>query len=245
MIPSADPYKSLQKSIVVAQCQNVCVLLQHYLQCLGIESQALCGTTFLMSIVHVPHVFLDVEGTIIDNTYMWGEDIDISPKENLKWFFPFRNETRPLSSYHRAPPNLATMSHLDEVMEDQELLVRGSLNKLDQRKSVAFNIATAGIEPGCMIYDKLMRGHIKRQYGVDVTSIEEEMKEVCWGCGEKDKPLNRCAKCGVAQYCGKECQQRDWDFIHKKLHKVQQKVGKNRMQGRFGMTSFNMRSLNP
>ena len=238
------------------QCQNVSILLQHYLQCLGIESQALCGFTLVdasMLKMPIPHVFLDVEGTIIDNSYMWGEDIDISPEENLKWFYAYCIKKRPLSSYHRAPPYVAPMSGMSREemamkelgMEDQDVIVRGSQTKLEQRKTVAFNIATAGIEPGCMLYDKLMRGHIKRQYGVEVTSIEEEMREVCWGCGEKDKTLNRCAKCGVAQYCGRECQQRDWDFIHKRIHKVQQKVGNQRMHIRFGMTTFNMRSLNP
>lgn len=202
-----------------------------------------------MSKVHVPHVFLDIGGYIIDNSYTWGDTL-ISPKENLDWFYPWRNKTRPLSSYHRAPPNMATMSELalhmdDEDMEQQELLTRSSQTKLEERKVVAFNIATAGINPGCMIYDKLMRGQIKRQYGVEVTSIEEEMREVCWGCGEKEKSLNKCAKCGVAKYCGRECQQKDWDFIHKRLHKTQQKVGKMKTQFHFGMTTFNMRSLNP
>ena len=207
---------------------------------------------------HVPHVFLyiegieDIEGTIIDNNYIWGEDVNISPKENLDWFYPWRNDTLPLSSYHRAPPNMANLAKVYELaglgdgeMEQQELLVRSSQTKLEQRKIVAFNIATAGIAPGCMIYDKLMRGHIKRRFGVEVTSIEEEMREVCWGCGEKEKSLNKCAKCGVAQYCGRECQKKDWDFIHKRLHKAQQKVGMKRMQFQFGMTTFNMRSLNP
>lgn len=27
--------------------------------------------------------------------------------------------------------------------------------------------------------------------------------KICHGCGEKDKPLLRCAKCGVVAYCDK------------------------------------------
>ena len=120
-IPSEESY-GLNKAIVESQCQNVSVLLQHYLQCLGIESQALCGTTLAPgSMAHVPHVFLyiegieDIEGTIIDNNYIWGEDVNISPEENLDWFYPWRNDTLPLSSYHRAPPNMANLAKVYEL----------------------------------------------------------------------------------------------------------------------------------
>ena len=90
-----------------------------------------------------------------------------------------------------------------------------------------FAIAMAGIEPGCMIYDKLMRGFIWRKYKVKVPDFGEELSNICWGCGRdpkdiyqnqnsemipekvqgakvqdtsKDRSLKTCSRCGVARY---------------------------------------------
>lgn len=39
---------------------------------------------------------------------------------------------------------------------------------------------------------------------------------LCWSC-HKSFGMHSCAKCGVAKYCGKECQQSDWKTAHKTL----------------------------
>jgi hypothetical protein len=33
---------------------------------------------------------------------------------------------------------------------------------------------------------------------------------VCFHCGNSDKKLSKCAKCGVASYCSRDCQTTDW-----------------------------------
>ena len=33
---------------------------------------------------------------------------------------------------------------------------------------------------------------------------------ICFGCGKGDVKLNKCAKCNVAAYCGRDCQISDW-----------------------------------
>ena len=91
-----------------------------------------------------------------------------------------------------------------------------------QDKTIVFNIAMAGIEPGVMIYDKLMRGFIGRKYNVKIPDFKETFSSKCWGCGgdSKDifqvddtekgdmdveddpsvqKSLKTCTRCGVAR----------------------------------------------
>ena len=83
-------------------------------------------------------------------------------------------------------------------------------SELSQKKTIAWSIAMAGIEPGCLIFDKLMRGFIWKNYEVKITDIEEELSKICWGCGReaevregqnksKDKSLMACTGCGVAR----------------------------------------------
>ena len=75
----------------------------------------------------------------------------------------------------------------------------------------------AGIEPGCMIYDKLMRGFIWSKFQLEIPDLREEFSSKCWGCGrdskdieqnEKgnvedtgdEKSLKTCSRCGVARW---------------------------------------------
>jgi hypothetical protein len=43
----------------------------------------------------------------------------------------------------------------------------------------------------------------------------DEEKETCWNCGETVATISTCAKCGCAQYCGRECQGNAWKSGHK------------------------------
>ena len=84
-----------------------------------------------------------------------------------------------------------------------------------QDKTIVFNIAMAGIEPGVMIYDKLMRGFIGRKYNVKIPDFKETFSSKCWGCGRdskeielekgnvesgEGKSLKTCSRCGVARW---------------------------------------------
>ena len=53
------------------------------------------------------------------------------------------------------------------------------------------------------------------------TKLSQCADVTCWGCGETpaDKP-KKCASCGVACYCGKDCQTKDWKECHKKWCKA-------------------------
>ena len=88
-------------------------------------------------------------------------------------------------------------------------------NEMEQSKSTMLVIATAGIDPGCMIYDKLMRGFIWKKYKVNIPQLKEEFANKCWGCWRnsedifqneakfedtsKERSLKTCSRCGVAR----------------------------------------------
>ena len=90
-------------------------------------------------------------------------------------------------------------------------------NELAQDKTIMFAIAMAGIEPGCMIYDKLMRGFIWSKFQLEIPDLREEFSSKCWGCGRDSKDIKQnekgnvedtgdkksfktCSRCGVARW---------------------------------------------
>ena len=46
-----------------------------------------------------------------------------------------------------------------------------------------------------------------------------EYCQYCGTCGEfatlRGKALKKCGGCGIAAYCSKECQKKDWKMLHK------------------------------
>ncbi|RDH21795.1 hypothetical protein M752DRAFT_324534 [Aspergillus phoenicis ATCC 13157] len=84
---------------------------------------------------------------------------------------------------------------------------------------------TVGVRQEHYGYSKLLPGKLNILF-----QLSDEMRswpakfathKICHGCGEKDKPLLRCAKCGVVVYCDKECQKAGWEEKgHKKTCKV-------------------------
>ena len=93
-------------------------------------------------------------------------------------------------------------------------------SELAQDKTIMFAIAMAGVEPGCMIYDKLMRGFIRIKFQMEIPDLREEFSSKCWGCGREseeikqngepekgfvkdtgaEKSLKTCSGCGVARW---------------------------------------------
>jgi hypothetical protein len=54
-----------------------------------------------------------------------------------------------------------------------------------------------------------------------------DYKDICYYCGKPDNevPLMKCARCQVACYCSKQCQQLDWKlFLHKEICKATGKL---------------------
>jgi hypothetical protein len=40
--------------------------------------------------------------------------------------------------------------------------------------------------------------------------VAESASYVCENCGKKESTMSRCSKCGIARYCSRECQVKNW-----------------------------------
>ena len=73
------------------------------------------------------------------------------------------------------------------------------------------------------VYDTLMRYFIKENFEVDIPCLVDQMKMVCWNCGEEKPNLLICSQCKHAKYCSKDCQNLDWKSGHKLMHTMAKK----------------------
>ena len=64
-------------------------------------------------------------------------------------------------------------------------------SEFSQNKTLVWVIATAGIDPGCLIFDKLMRGFIWKNYKVKIPAIEDSLSNICWGCGKDAEDIRQ------------------------------------------------------
>ena len=100
------------------------------------------------------------------------------------------------------------------------------MNELNQKKWACTSIVT---NPETLIYDHLMRIFIKREFNVEINSVENEMSKICWNCGLGSQSLKQCSGCNFAKYCDKKCLTDDWKAMHKRAHKLI-KLGNNSAQ---------------
>ena len=68
------------------------------------------------------------------------------------------------------------------------------------------------------MYDVVMRKYIKEKYGVEIESLIQKWRKLCWECGKPSENLMKCSKCKLALYCTKFCQIKDWKRAHKLHH---------------------------
>ena len=129
-----------------------------------------------------------------------------------------------LDKYERVPPSKTRLhiqgdSRSGPEFEFMELSCKSQLNR---KKATAQAMSDKKHGAGIHVYDKLMRFYIREEFGVEVPSIAEEMKNVCWNCGEsfKQEELKKCSKCQVARYCSRDCQTSDWSSGHKLMHQI-------------------------
>lgn len=129
-----------------------------------------------------------------------------------------------LERYDRDPPSKTSLhlqsdSRSGPEFEFMELSCR---SKLIMKKSTAQAMSDRNHGAGIHVYDKLMRLYIREEFGVEVQSIAEEMKSVCWNCGGSfpQEELKKCAKCLDGRYCSKDCQKSDWSSGHKLMHQI-------------------------
>ena len=85
-------------------------------------------------------------------------------------------------------------------------------------------LAASDLYRGLTLYDISMRKFIKEKYGIEVENLVKKWSKLCWNCfvSNEDVKKNKCSKCGISRYCGRDCQVEDWK-VHKKVHAYVQK----------------------
>ena len=159
---------------------------------------------------------------MIDNTYVH-YDSEITAQENLDKFIidiaPFVHN---VANYVEDGPSETrlTLSGWDTQKSEWMYLEEGCKTQLNQWKLVAAVMNSSVINPGTLIYDRLMRIFIKNEFGIEIQSLQDLMKETCWNCGLTSNNLKLCSGCKFAKYCNKKCLTYDWKTMHKTMHKI-------------------------
>jgi len=240
-IPNEDVWFSLNHFIISNSCMAISGFLAKYLSALGVED---------VKIVHgvlkfpkhpegkkgIRHVFLDIDGHFIDNTYIHFRD-DKTPDENFDTFLKFSHDTKLPQNYSRDPKDTSV-----DLLHGSDMHVHGDTNvqyvessckdTFNAHKFLAYIKKGVDLNPGPHVYDTLMRHFIKEEFDLDIPDVSEEMEKKCWSCEAKSNDLKTCTGCKVARYCNKECLTADWN-IHKIAHKMTKNEQKRKEQKDF------------
>lgn len=232
-LPSCWEFPSLPHCVLSDSPQNVSIILRRCLAAVGVKADVMCGVFRPLledgPAPAVPMVFLDIQGHTIDNSYSHQEQ-DRTPMGNMQLFLERFSPLRTSQAYVRELPSVTSIQLVGEEqlegvsLEENNYLEVGCSSQLNQDKLVVMQIEKASIHPGTLVYEKLMREFIRKSFRVGVAPLRQEMQAQCWSCQKPGgEELKTCTGCKVARYCGKECLQKDWDVMHKSMHKITKK----------------------
>ena len=213
--------KDFHRFILSNCCMNVSVLMKYYLSWFDIACDVHCGAfRYGGGQGGIVHVFNDINGDVIDNTF-----VDMSKKlakQNITDFFGYCRGVKQLDRYSKIPPSETILDLYQNAESDVEFqfLELSCRTELNMKKATASAMMTEVFGVAVLVYDKLMRYFIKEEFDMDIPSLVDQMKLVCWNCGEEKPNLLLCAQCKHAKYCSKDCQLSDWKSGHQLMHKM-------------------------
>jgi len=152
----------------------------------------------------LPHVWLDIEGHVVDNTFV--EDI---PEPLLK---TMKESSTYTATSVKEEEDLYLGDHVTQrhgiddhdVTQFEWMLLNG-----DKSLALSKNKLQLGQ------YFKMMTEYVLLKYKANVEQISETVVTNCWGCNRSDLVLKVCGDCKIAKYCSRECQKKD-----RKIHKL-------------------------
>ena len=227
-IPNKDKHYGLNHFILSNACIVVSAMLVKYLKCFGVKAKLVNG--FLKPDNHpdgdvaIPHVYLEIDGYLIDNSFIHIEQDD-TPEQNLSTFIAMFTSgplVRDTKIYYRNTPGKIADKILygDDGPVDLTNFsnICGSLHNTN--KFLAQAKYQVDINPGTFVYDNIMREFLREEFGVVVEDVADVMGRICWNCERQSSQLKRCTGCKVAKYCNKTCLAQDWKSMHKRMHKL-------------------------
>ena len=87
---------------------------------------------------------------------------------------------------------------IEDIGREKLRLVCNPDEKMEQK--LAYE-TTCAFRPRLVIYDLMMRNYIKNKYNVEIPSLAEKWRRLCWNCFNPDDNLQCCSICKIAQYC--------------------------------------------
>jgi len=226
-LPSeADVFPHLKHSILSNNALEVSTLLRKCISKLNVKALVICGLFKGPRGNAFPHVFLDIDGHIIDNSYTHLEE-KWTPEMNMEAFVERFSQRKQLENYVRESPSGTKLAiigkeFLGEKFNQMDInyLEIVCQTEMNQDKHLAMQICKYGGNLGVFLFDLLMRNFINETYGVCLEPVEKEMAGKCWSCGLAGEDLKTCTGCKIGMYCDKNCLQDDWMDMHKLMHKV-------------------------
>ena len=186
-------------------CGFVTIILKHCFAAAGISMNLVYGTYEVMGVC-APHMWLDVQGHIVDNTYV--EDI---PEE------VFNNFKTKMAKYSATLDDDTSLFLGDEYTNaiglDNHSIKGFKWYLQNQDKVLLMHKNKISLRSYYQSLVKLM----KEEYDIVVPDIPNNK---CWSCdaeGPEGLELKKCTRCKFALYCNRKCQEKDWKRIHKEL----------------------------
>ena len=232
-IPQCDGHGDFSDFIVSNSSLAVSGLLKTYLNALDISKVSLVfGITLWDKSTETdvddydgtPHVWLDVEGNDVDNSYV---DVPSSGHVTIDFVYNLRQ----LNKYVREDPwktkhrlylgqESQTSSHQFSQTIHNLKIFREYHTDENVEKYLVFSLHHVELNPTVKMYDVIMRHYLENQFGVHPEDLIDKWKQKCWCCRvQKPKEeLKSCTSCKVSAYCDKSCQAKEWK-AHKMLHK--------------------------
>lgn len=194
----------IQKGLRVTNaCLVVNLVLHRCLKAIGVNANKIYGV-YDTGYLKLPHVWLDIEGHVIDNTFV--EDI---PEPLLK---TMKESSTYTATSVKEEEDLYLGDHVTQRhgIDDHDVTqFEWMLSNGDKSLALSKNKLQLGQ------YFKMMTDYVLLKYKANVEQISETIVTNCWGCSRSDLDLKVCGDCKIAKYCSRECQKKD-----RKIHKL-------------------------
>ncbi|OWF45865.1 uncharacterized protein LOC110456471 [Mizuhopecten yessoensis] len=199
-----ENYLCQKENRISNACGIVSIVLKLCFDAVDVPVSIKYGILKFINKMRLPHVWLDFQGHILDNTFMVYQDEDTFIKI----------KTMGVCEYEEGTGNT---EHLFLGDQDNRRLGIPDHNKnefqvLLKRPESTMTIAVRNM-PHIGAYYHRMREIMDRQFKVSIKNFFDRSADTkCWACdGEKPtEELKKCSVCKVACYCDKTCQKKDW-----------------------------------
>ena len=186
-------------------CGFVNIVLKKCFDIAGFHSKIIYGQ-ILIDDIAIPHVWSDVSGEIVDNTYVE----DIPDRLFIQMKKTCRYEKSSSQHFSDTSQFLGDMStHLAGIGFHNDRAFEWMFRNTEKYMMLAQN----KIQMKCYYRD--MSNFM--QYNMSLNSLRLQQNDKCWRCDEKITCVITCERCHVARYCSRHCMCADRLVIHQSI----------------------------